>query len=104
MSSENTITIPADLWDEWTTRDLRDYATSLDREHPGGADVFRRLADEIERQAPRSEGWYLVGKQGWTRVYYYTGEEWSWGSEATQSVFVPHDATITPVTIGRAES
>ena len=104
MSGENTITIPADLWAQWTTRELRDYATSLDREHHGGAVVFRRLADEIERQAPRPEGWYHVKHED-ERILWWSPDdgEWSYNSRGDDYASVHQHATITPVTIGRAD-
>ena len=111
MSSENTITIPAGLNGDWTAEGLRKYADFMVRPDAltpyTAAEVLRFLADEIERQAPRPEGWYHVKDGAWERVLWWDGDEFAvrpgdYGFGVT--VPVPHDATITPVTIGRAES
>ena len=48
-----TITIPADLWDEWTARELRADAEYWRRKGFGAIPrLLSNLADEIERQHP----------------------------------------------------
>ena len=107
MSGENTITIPADLGGGWTPSNLRNAAKPGGLNRHGVGRLLERLADEIERQAPRPEGWYHVKDGAWERVLWWDGDEFvqrpgDYGFGAT--VPVPSDATITPVTIGRAES
>lgn len=104
--SEYTITIPADLNGHLldpSPSGLRAYADAVSGSQIYGASrVLRWLADEIERQVPRPEGWYHVETQEWERVYWWDGTKWTKGHDSSIEVPVPDDAIITPVTIGGA--
>lgn len=103
MSDPNTITIPADLNGEWTgPQMLRDYAGACLSEpgKGGAAAILRWLADEIERQAPRPEGWYHVKDSNGERVLWWYGTGWSYYADRGDKTSADDDATITPVTIG----
>ena len=114
--SDHTITIPADLdistAGRWTPAVLRKYANRLyesDGGFYGAAALFHGLADEIERQAPREPGWYHIEyeKLGDRRqsVYWWDGHGWFVGQfPGAKHADFGDDATITPVTIGRADS
>ena len=113
MSSENTITIPADLWGvtyrKWSPDTLRNSAEAARGKGLAfTADLLGRLADEIERQAPRPEGWYFIhgGDRASGKFYHWNGKNWAPTESRLYSepVALPPHATITPVTIGRAES
>ena len=109
--SKNTVTIPADFGGSIflpTPNSLRDYADTLDGNctHRAGAAVLRYLADEIERQAPRAEGWYHVRHHnGVEKVLHWDGQHWNraigGGIVAVHEGTDPRDE-ITPVTIGGA--
>lgn len=107
MSDQPTITIPANLFYGWTPGGLRHAAES----NIGVRILLRRLADEIERQAPRAEGWYRIrhgdtgGPGSEWRLLYWNGSEWLFREQASmRRVIHEEDAEIEPVTIGRADS
>lgn len=122
--SDHTITIPADLWGNAigaTPVSLRNYAKALTGEridpgsincsHVAGRVLLERLADEIERQAPRAEGWYRIrhgdtgGPGSEWRLLYWNGSEWLFRErESMRCVIHEEAAEIEPVTIGRADS
>ena len=111
--SENTITIPADLWDHWNPDELRGAAdTALrDGERRVTARLLRRLADEIERQAPREPGWYSVryddfgGAASERSLYHWHDNDWWIDAADSMRVKIGTSAMIEgPFTIGRADS
>lgn len=108
------ITLPAGLGGDWQPGQLRCAAKAL-REAPlnlntcGVYVLLDGLADEIERQAPREPGWYHIEyeKLGDRRqsVYWWDGHGWFVGQfPGARHADFGDDATITPVTIGRADS
>ena len=118
--SDHTITIPADLWGNAigvTPVSLRNYAKALTGEridpgsincsHVAGRVLLERLADEIERQAPRAEGWYSIrtspdAKQRLLR--WWDGAKWRHFPDGELSGIATDRSVIEPVTIGRADS
>lgn len=106
MSDPNTITIPADLGGGWTPQNLREIAKAIgtgnydENLSLGASSMLCRLADEIERQAPRPEGWYSVKDYGGERVLWWNGTGWSYYADGSDRTKADGGSTITPVTIG----
>jgi hypothetical protein len=112
--SENTITIPADLGGGWTPQQLRKVAEAIQSAPStvrvldvlGTPHLLNRLADEIERQAPRPVGWYrfrVHSDLAWS-LRWWDGEVWLVEPDGQRSMTQPPNGhTPEPVTIG-AES